>query len=91
MKDHIRLLSLPSTLLALIASATLTVSDQPELPFKLPAHVKYFPEDEHLIKRGLSAMEQMGKRAPTGVIKMPEDEDAMFFLDYWQFGEDESL
>jgi len=36
-------------------------------------------------------MEQMGKRAPTGVIKMPEDEDAMFFLDYWQFGEDESL
>ena len=36
-------------------------------------------------------MEQMGKRAPTGVLKMPEDEDAMFFLDYWQFEEVDSI
>jgi hypothetical protein len=57
----------------------------------LPAHIKYFPEDGDLIKRGLAAMEQMGKRTPIGVQKMSEEEDEMFFLDYWHFEEEASL
>lgn len=88
---HMRMLSLPSALLVLIALSTASVTAESETPISWPAHIKYFPEDGDLIKRGLSAMEQMGRRAPIGVQKMSEQEDAMFFLDYWQFEEEPSL
>jgi hypothetical protein len=88
MKDCLRMLSLPSALLALIAITTSTAFADPQWPYELPAHVKYFPEDEPLVKRGLSAMEELSRRQPVGVHKMTDDENEMFFLDYWQFEED---
>lgn len=91
MKNSFRILSLPPTLLALIAGCIHTVSADLDPPLDLPAHVKYFPEDADLRKRGLSAMDQLSRRAPTGVKKMSDDADEMFFLDYWQFEEDEAF
>ena len=83
------MLSLPPALLALIAISIPSVSASPDPTPKLPAHLKYFPEDEALLKRGLSAMDRLSSRTPKGVQKMSDDPDEMFFLDYWQFEEEE--
>jgi hypothetical protein len=34
-------------------------------------------------------MEQLNRRQPIGLRKMTDDENEMFFLDYWQFEEDD--
>lgn len=82
------LLSLPPSLLLLIAANLPTaIVAEPNWPHNLPAHAKYFPQDELLVRRGLSAQEQFASRAPVGVRKMSGDEGEMFFLDYWQFEE----
>lgn len=88
---HLRLLSLPPALLLLIATTLPHIaSAEADWPHNLPAHAKYFPQDEPLIRRGLSAQEQLAaSRTPIGVQKMSEDESEMFFLDYWQFEEQE--
>ncbi|TID15699.1 hypothetical protein E6O75_ATG08027 [Venturia nashicola] len=88
---RLRLLSLPPALLLLIATTLpCTASSEPDWPHNLPAHAKYFPQDEPLVRRGLSAQEQLAaSRTPIGVRKMGEDESEMFFLDYWQFEEQE--
>lgn len=88
---HLRLLSLPRALLLLIATTTPCIaSADANWPHNLPAHAKYFPQDEPLVRRGLSAQEQLAaSRTPIGVRKMSEDESEMFFLDYWEFEEQE--
>lgn len=91
MKNSLRMLSLPPALLALIALTPHRASADPEFHHDLPANVKYFPEDGDLIKRGLSAMKELGRRAPIGVHKMSDDADEMFFLDYWQFEEEDDV
>ena len=79
------LLSLPTSLLLLLASsASGAANSQLEWPYNLPAHVKYFPEDEPLVKRGLAVQEILATRPPIGAKKMSADEDEMFFLEYWQ-------
>ncbi|KIW05229.1 uncharacterized protein PV09_03767 [Verruconis gallopava] len=91
MKGFVRMLSLPPALLALVALSTSTAYSEPQWPYEVPAHIKVYPEDEHLAKRGLSAMEMLATRTPIGVHKMTDDEEEMFFLDYWQFEEDENM
>jgi hypothetical protein len=87
-KNYLRMLSLPPALLACIAISASTAYSEPQWPYELPAHLKYYPEDEPLVKRGLSAMEQLRKRQPVGVRKMTDQESEMFFLDYWEFEDD---
>lgn len=63
------------------------VVSEPPWPYNLPAHVKYFPEDEAHVRRALAVQQQLAAQAPAGVRKMSDDEGEMFFLDYWQFDE----
>jgi progranulin len=82
------LLALPASLLLLISQKPHPAVAQQERrwPYNLPAHVKYFPEDEPHVKRGIAAHELLvSRKTPVGVKKMSEDENEMFFLDYWQF------
>lgn len=90
---HLQLLSLPPALLLLIATTLPGIAlAEAEWPHNLPAHAKYFPQDEPLVRRGLSAQEQLAaSRTPIGVRKMSGDESEMFFLDYWQFAEPEDV
>lgn len=76
------LLSLPPCLLLLISTAPCETSgeQQPEERRQL--------EDEHLIKRGLAAMEKLQSQPPTRVRKMSGDPEEMFFLDYWGWDDD---
>ncbi|KAF1849864.1 uncharacterized protein K460DRAFT_350004 [Cucurbitaria berberidis CBS 394.84] len=80
------LLSLPSAFILLVC-ATSSSADAP-WPHNLPGHVKYFPEDEVLAKRGLSIKEKLQKERPIGVKKMSVDEGEMFMLDNWIFASD---
>jgi len=80
---------LPASLLLLILT-TLPASAEPQWPYNLPDQMKYFPEDEPLVKRGLESMKKIDKQSPIGVQKMSTDPNEMFFLDYWQFNETES-
>ena len=85
------LLSLPASLLLLISTLPApAISTEPQWPYNLPSHVKYFPEDEHLVRRNLEIQHRLGGRQPAGVRKMSDDEGEMFFMEYWQFetGED---
>lgn len=54
-------------------------------PYDLPPHVKYYPEDERLVRRNLEAQERLETQSPVGVRKMSDDEGEMFFLEYWGF------
>jgi hypothetical protein len=90
MRHLLQLLSLPPPLLLLIATTLPgTVIAEADWPHNLPAHAKYFPQDEALVRKGLSAQQRLASRNPVGVRKMSGDESEMFFLDYWQFEETE--
>lgn len=89
MRDLLRILSLPPALIALIVTYPTIAIAEPKSPYDVPAHMKYFPEDEVLVKKGLAAMEQIATKSPIGARKMTEDEAEMFFLDYWQFDEED--
>lgn len=79
-------LSLPASLLLLIVSLPVrTISTEPQWPYNLPPHVKYFPEDEHLVRRNLGIQQRLVGHQPAGVRKMSDDEGEMFFMEYWQF------
>ncbi|KAH7125196.1 hypothetical protein B0J11DRAFT_299825 [Dendryphion nanum] len=90
-------MQLPDGVIALIllwVSPTIVsaaVEPRPALPWphNLPKHVKYFPEDEVHVKRGLSIQDRLKKEKPIGIKKMSEDEGEMFFLDNWIFAGDE--
>ena len=80
------LLSLPPTLLAFIAGfSVVTKAQELQWPYNLPSHVKYFPEDEPLIKRGVDVQQRLQHESPVGVKKMSDDPGEKFHYDYWSF------
>ena len=82
---HPKLLSLPASLLVLIANSPCPTTSEAQWPYNLPPAVKYYPEDEVHIKRDVAIRERMAFQAPAGLRKMTGDEGEKFFLEYWSF------
>jgi progranulin len=82
-------LSLPSSLILLILASSLpaVTSAEPQWPYNLPAGMRYFPEDEPLVKQGLDSLKKLEHQRPIRVKKMSSDPNEMFFLDYWEFND----
>jgi len=85
MRDLALLLSLPSSILLLLATSAATAQDLP-WPYNLPRTAKYLPEHEAQIKRDLEIQQRLSWQEPAGVKKMSDDEGEKFFLGYWDFG-----
>ena len=83
------LLSLPSSILLLLCNAPLATASQ-QWPHNLPKHMKYFPEDEGHVRRGLEIRERLQNEKPVGMKKMSTDEGEMFMLDDWIFASSQS-
>ena len=73
----------------------LLVSSYPSLclgelpwPYNLPPHVKYYPEDEPLVRRNTEIQNLFVNQTPNALRKMSSDEGQMFFLEYWSFSGD---
>ena len=74
----------------LFASHTVHVTaEQLRWPYNLPDGIKYFPEDEPLMRRNEEAQEKLQNEKPVGIRKMSLDEGEMFFPHYWTFESDE--
>ncbi|KAI5360075.1 hypothetical protein Slin15195_G119370 [Septoria linicola] len=86
MHDIGRLLALPASLL-IVLSATAINAEELKWPFNLPRNVKYYPEDEPHVKRGLEAQQKLTWQEPVGMKKLGDDPGEKFFLHYWDFGE----
>ncbi|KAK5089453.1 hypothetical protein LTR70_005964 [Exophiala xenobiotica] len=85
-----RLLALPPALLGVVLNHPNAIAAQEvEWPYNLPPHVKYYPEDEGLVKRNLQIQQKLQQQTPAGIRKMSGDPGEKFFLDYWQFEQDE--
>ena len=56
-----------------------------------PPRARYPREDEILVRRNEEIQRNLVDTRPIGVRKMSEDESEMFFLEYWQFQEQEGL
>ncbi|KAF9693729.1 hypothetical protein EKO04_008537 [Ascochyta lentis] len=82
-------LSLPSTVLLLLCATPIATASQ-QWPHNLPKHMKYFPEDERHVKRGLDIRERLQHEKPVGMKKMSTDEGEMFMLDNWIFASSQS-
>ena len=82
----------PTSLSLLIASlAARALSLESKWPYNLPPHMKYYPEDEALVRRNTGVQEKLASQKPIGVHKMSGNAGEMFFPDYWVFdGELES-
>ncbi|KAF2635830.1 hypothetical protein P280DRAFT_473479 [Massarina eburnea CBS 473.64] len=82
------LLALPPSILALLIAAD--PQPEPQWPHNLPKHLKYFPEEEHHVKRSLEVEEKLRRHEkPVGVRKMSAaDEGEMFMLGDWIFPSD---
>lgn len=78
-------LSTPSILL-IISPAQ---GEEPRLqwPYNLPAHVKYYPQDEPIVRRSYDVQRRLAEGNPLGVKKMSGDEGEMFWIDFWEFGD----
>lgn len=86
MQPRIRLFALPASLLLLIATSSTRVSaHELQWPYNLPPHVKYYPEDEALVRRNVEIQQKLQHQPAAGVRKMSDDPGEMFFLDYWSF------
>ncbi|KAB8596086.1 hypothetical protein FH972_025795 [Carpinus fangiana] len=85
--------SIPRVVLGLLVSscciAPIAAAEKP-WPYNLPRDQKYYPEHEALVKRNLEIEKRLATQAPVGVRKMSNDPGEMFFLDYWQFEDDET-
>ena len=89
MRNLSRLLALPASLLLVLSTAPAqTLSVEPQWPYNLPPHVKYFPEDEPLVRKNAELQKRLVEERPLGVRKMTGDEGEMFFLEYWYFSRD---
>ncbi len=76
----------PASLILFIASTpTPAQALEPRWPYNLAPGVKYFPEDEPLVKRNIDIQTRLVDQKPIGVQKMSSDEGEMFFLEYWRF------
>lgn len=83
------LFALPPSLLIFVFESTARAQDQEQSfqwPYNLPKHVKYFPEDEALVRRDITVQRQLQEHPPNGVRKMSLDEGEKFFLEYWTLG-----
>src|SRR4051794_10426767 len=81
-----QLFVLPAGLLLFIATPPMRVCAQElQWPYNLPPHVKYYPEDEALIRRNIEIRQRLQQQPAAGVRKMSDDPGEMFFLDYWSF------
>ena len=66
-----RLFALPPALLALVLErSALGQSKELEWPYNLPAPVKYYPEDEGLVKRNHEIRQRLQPQSPVGMRKM---------------------
>lgn len=80
------LVLVPAPLLLLIASLPArTLSLETQWPYNLPPHMKYYPEDEALVRRNIGIQEKLASQRPIGLHKMSGDEGEMFFPEYWVF------
>lgn len=57
-------------------------------PYNLPPHMKYFPNDEPLVRRNGEIQERIARQSPSAVRRMSTDEGEMFLLEYWQFADE---
>jgi hypothetical protein len=86
MQPRMRLFALPASLLLLIAtSPTRVPAHELPWPYNLPPHVKYYPEDEAVVRRNVEIQQKLQHQPAAGVRKMSDDPGEMFFLDYWSF------
>lgn len=91
MKELVNFLNLPASLLALIVHSR-AYAHELEWPYNLPATAKYYPEHEALMRQDFKIRQRMEREMPAGVKKMrSDDEGEKFFLQYWQFGEEQSV
>lgn len=72
-----------ASVLLLIGCAPVT--SQTEWPYNLPPGMKYFPEDEGLVRRNTAIQKRLAAQRAVGVCKMPGDDGEMFFPEYWVF------
>lgn len=89
-----QLLALPTSILLLISTtlptASATASDERRWPYNLPAGVKYWPEEEAVVRKSLEVQEKLLKATgAVGMRKMSGDEGEKFFLEYWAFEDDD--
>ncbi|KIW36980.1 uncharacterized protein PV06_10878 [Exophiala oligosperma] len=90
MAPWLRLAALPSSLLLFIANSAVPVAAQhSRWPYNLPPEVKYYPEDEFLLKRDIDVQQKLQEQPVTGVRKMSHDPGEKFYLDYWGFNEED--
>lgn len=82
-----RLSSLPPTIIALLCAVPSLAEAQ--WPHNIPKHLKYFPEDAALARRGLDIHQRLQHERPVAVKKMSLDEGEMFMLDNWIFASDD--
>ena len=86
MRPACPLLCLPTSLLLLISTYSARTScHEAQWPYNLPPHVKYFPEDEPLVRRNIDLQDKLLNQRTLGTRKMTTDEGEMFFLEYWRF------
>ena len=84
------LYNLPVSILLLVpAYSTGGLCIEAQWPYNLPPYVKYFPEDEPLVRRNVEIQNKLETEKVRGLRKMSHDEGEMFFLEYWQFEQDE--
>lgn len=80
-----QLFALPAGLLLLITTSPRVSAQELQWPYNLPPHVKYYPEDEPLVRRDNEIRQRLQQQPAAGVRKMSDDPGEMFFLDYWSF------
>ena len=86
MRSAASFLALPASLLFFISTAPSSVaSHELQWPYNIPPHIKYYPEDEALVKRELAVQQRLQVQPALGVRKMSADPDEKFYLDYWSF------
>jgi progranulin len=93
MRLDLRVLSLPASVLFLLASHAISANaaqdDQSpaQLQWNLPIQAKRWPANSPQRRRQLEAVEEHLRlgRSPVGVMKMSADEGEKFYMEYWQF------
>jgi progranulin len=89
MRPTSKLLSLPASILFLIAAHTTTAFRDDRLPDTLPDNARGV--DESADQRDVEARNEqipLG-RSPVGVMKMSDDPGQKFYLDYWRYEEEQ--
>jgi hypothetical protein len=87
------ILGLPASILFLIASHT-TSATPLESSSSLEPELESLEEgtlEHNVLRRGVVEEHLRMGRSPIGVMKMPADEGQKFYMEYWQFKEDNEL